>query len=94
MAVTKSSDTHAAVSSRFVDVMGHSTRGEGQGLVGRSRSAELVAHEASAYVGKWVSTRGGRVVASADTYQELMADPRRERLDGAVLVPPLANTYF
>jgi hypothetical protein len=34
------------------------------------------------------------VVASADTYEELMADPRRERLDGAVLVPPLANTYF
>lgn len=45
------------------------------------------------HAGKWVALRGGRVIASADSFKELLANRRVRRDDAFYRVPP-AGSYF
>jgi hypothetical protein len=46
------------------------------------------------YAGKWVATRAGKIVASSETYAELLTDPHRKGKDAMLFVPRSPNTYF
>jgi len=46
------------------------------------------------FADKWLALRGGRVVASADTYDELMANPEVVPGDAVYHVPSSASLFY
>ena len=63
-------------------------------VIDRSNGLTISESELREYAGTWVATRAGHIVASAESYAELLADPRRQRKDAAFFVPDSSNTYF
>jgi hypothetical protein len=95
MPVTKASLRVEVEAATVVDVMGRRSRSKKEtAVLERLSTLEITDEEARTYSGKWVSTRAGHVIAAADSYEELMDDPNRERLDGALFVSPVANNYL
>jgi hypothetical protein len=54
----------------------------------------LSAKEAKRYAGQWIALRGGRVIASADSFRRLLADPKVKRNDAFFRVPRGDTFYF
>jgi hypothetical protein len=46
------------------------------------------------YAGKWVALRAGEVVAAADDYDALVAEPGVEQTDAVYLVPPTSALFY
>ena len=67
---------------------------EQSAVIDRSNGLRVSAGEMRRYAGKWVATRAGKIVASSETYAELLTDPHRKGKDAMLFVPRSPNTYF